>query len=315
MKSSSKFVPAEIVSSTSAWSPHSLKPEDNTADQLARAEEILAIFNGQISGQDHQIPHVKDSYIPSAVAPAYDAWAPEEINWTPAFLTETWSDWTNLVENKPIVSEQSKPEPQPVKPSPEEESAAILADARKQAEEIILEAQKNADEIIQQAQDEIRQAKEDGYQQSWDKAQADSITTLQAAHEIVTELTHWRDEMIANSENSMLGMLRDIARFMFGDGVKLDEMGIQMNLSRILENAKSLGNVRIFLNPGDAIRLDPGWKEYQSMLSGNKVVIVPSENIKPGGCFVQGDTGSIDARVEAQLDAVLGVLNPNSEVD
>jgi flagellar biosynthesis/type III secretory pathway protein FliH len=102
---------------------------------------------------------------------------------------------------------------------------------------------------------------------------------------------------------------------MFGDGVKLDEMALQMNLNRVLENAKSLGNVRIFLNPSDAIRLDPSWKDYQGMLTGNKVIIVPSEGIKPGGCFVQGETGSIDARVEAQMTNALGVFDQTYEVD
>ncbi len=160
----------------------------------------------------------------------------------------------------------------------------------------------------------MRRSVEEGYQQGWQASQADAASIIQSAHEVVSELIRWREDMLARSETTLISMIRDIARFMFGDGVKLDELGLQMNLSRVLENAKSLGDVRIFLNPADAIRLDPAWKEYQSMLSGNKVIIVPSESIKPGGCFVQGETGSIDARVEAQLENALGVFDQTVEV-
>lgn len=315
MKSSSnRYIAAEDLSDASTWIPGGFESEEKLA-QDPRIEEILAIFNGQFPGAETSTIKGTGSFIPSGGIRTFQGWNPEEINWVAPFQTKVWNTWEEFNRPQFTGDPAQAAESTDHLPNPEEEMIEMLASARIRAEEIILEAQSSAEEAIQQAQDEIRKSIEDGYQQGRKAAQAEAVSILQAAHQIVAELTRWREEMLANSESSMLAMIRDIARFMFGDGVKLDEMGLQMNLSRILENAKSLGDVRIFINPGDAIRLDPAWKEYQSMLTGNKVIIVPSDSIKPGGCFVQGETGSIDARVEAQLGAVMGVLSSSGEVD
>lgn len=315
MKSSSKkYIPAKELSNISAWSPEGLVQEEYCPED-PRIAEILAIFNGQFPGAALSPAYKNSSFIPSEQTQTFDLWNPEEIDWTPPFQTVSWGDWEEV--SQPVSTVKARPEntTHDLNLNPEEEMAEMLATARAHAEEIILEAQKSAEEAAQQAEDEIQKSIEEGYQQGWDKAQEEAKSVLQAAHHVVVELTRWREEMLANSESAMLAIIRDIARFMFGDGVKLDELGLQMNLSRILENAKSLGDVRIFINPNDAIRLDPAWKEYQSMLTGNKVIIVPSESIKPGGCFVQGETGSIDARVEAQLEAAMGIFNSEGEAE
>jgi flagellar biosynthesis/type III secretory pathway protein FliH len=45
------------------------------------------------------------------------------------------------------------------------------------------------------------------------------------------------------------------------------------------------------------------------LITGNKVRVVPSEKILPGGCFVKGGTGAVDARVETQLASVLNTID------
>jgi flagellar biosynthesis/type III secretory pathway protein FliH len=76
-----------------------------------------------------------------------------------------------------------------------------------------------------------------------------------------------------------------------------------------MENSQRLGDLNIFLNPRDANLLDPSWKEYQSLISGNKVRMIASEKITPGGCIVKGITGMVDGRVETQLTAILNTFD------
>jgi flagellar biosynthesis/type III secretory pathway protein FliH len=314
MKSFSKFVPSEHVQSFETWDPKSLEFEDKETSN-AKVQEILAIFNGPLAGQSAQHHPGHSNYIKAdASVQSFDAWNPEEISWVPPFPMNRW-EWEEIAPSEAPDVHKAETEPKQPALNPDEEIAVILASARAQAEEIILNAQKHAEEALQEAQEDILRTKQEGYDQGWQQAKTEAATVLQAAQQVVVELSQWREEMLAKSENTVITIIRDVARFMFGEGVKLDETGLQMNLGRVLENAKSLGDVRIFLNPSDALRLDPAWKEYQSMLSGNKVVIVPSDGIKPGGCFVQGETGSIDARVEAQLDTVLGVFNQELEAE
>jgi len=75
-----------------------------------------------------------------------------------------------------------------------------------------------------------------------------------------------------------------------------------------MENAQGLGDLNIFLNPRDAKLLDPSWSEYQLLISGNKIKIIPSEEITPGGCTVKGSTGMVDGRVETQLAAIMNTF-------
>jgi flagellar biosynthesis/type III secretory pathway protein FliH len=311
MKSYSKFVPSEFLDTFEDWAPSTFVSEEKQVSD-PKVEEILAIFNGLISGKDPHRPTGSQSLIQAEVSYPVSSWMPEEISWVPPFNSDEWPTWNEQKIGEPVASVNKEPDPR--LPSPEEERAATLAAAHSRADEILAAAQQKADKIILEAQEEMRRSVEEGYQHGFQTSQTDAETVIHAAHEVVSELIRWREDMLARSEITVVSMIRDIARFMFGDGVKLDELGLQMNLSRVLENAKSLGDVRIFLNPGDAIRLDPAWKEYQTMLSGNKVIIVPSEGVKPGGCFVQGETGSIDARVEAQLETALGVFDQTIEV-
>jgi len=82
-----------------------------------------------------------------------------------------------------------------------------------------------------------------------------------------------------------------------------------------MESAQGLGDLNVFLNPRDARLLDPSWSEYQLLITGDKVKVIPSEKITPGGCFVKGSMGAVDARVETQLAAVIKSLEENKDIN
>ena len=194
-----------------------------------------------------------------------------------------------------------------------EEALGVLANARTRAEELIFSAQQTRDNLLDQAQSEIELATAQGYQQGWEKAQAEAASLLAAVQQMSAEVQAWREKTIASSEPEVLAMIRQMAVVLFGDGVVLDDAALQANLGRIMEQTKSLGNLRIYLNPADANRLEPAWKETQSLVLGSSFKIITSDEIKPGGCFIDGESGSLDARVETQLEAVLGVFDQTNE--
>jgi flagellar assembly protein FliH len=185
--------------------------------------------------------------------------------------------------------------------------------AREQADEIILDAQKTADNLLAQAQDEIDHQKKEATRQGLDEAHREIESTLQASHALVTEVQAWQKELMAQGEQILVEMVKEISQTMFGEGAKLDANALQVNLNRVMESAQGLGDLNVFLNPRDARLLDPSWSEYQLLITGDKVKVIPSENITPGGCFVKGSMGSVDARVETQLAAVIKSLEENKE--
>jgi flagellar biosynthesis/type III secretory pathway protein FliH len=50
------------------------------------------------------------------------------------------------------------------------------------------------------------------------------------------------------------------------------------------------------------------------LVSGGQAKIVPSDNITRGGCYVKGNMGIVDGRVETQLDAFLQTFDEVSNL-
>ena len=51
------------------------------------------------------------------------------------------------------------------------------------------------------------------------------------------------------------------------------------------------------------------------LILGEQVKIVPSGNVLPGGCLVKGNIGTVDARVETQLNAILKTFDDPDSSD
>jgi flagellar biosynthesis/type III secretory pathway protein FliH len=308
-----------------SWIPSDLGVETVDISLDIQKEKMLTLFRAETLGRTTKKEVGINSVLHSGEAcQNYAPWLPGKIDSQPAKIRKV--EWAFLepvkedIEITPAESNNAKPEvlAEVAPPVPqrdiEKEISLLLDQARLQAEEIILAAQAEADNVLLQAEEEIEEQKKAGYQQSWDKACAEVESTLKATHGLVEEVSAWKTDLMTQGEHILVDMLREMAQKMFGEGVELDTNALQLNLNHVMENAHGLGNLNIFLNPRDAKIMDPAWSEYQMLVSGGKVKIIPSGQITRGGCFVKGDMGVVDGRVETQLSAVLKVFNQNTEV-
>jgi flagellar biosynthesis/type III secretory pathway protein FliH len=177
----------------------------------------------------------------------------------------------------------------------------MLRRAEARAQEIIAEGQRQAEEIRAEAQlkanDLYRQAYADGQA----AANAEAQAMLQAARTIVDEVQTWKEAMFEQGEMMMLRLVIEIAQTIFGDGLPLDPDTLGQTFSRALNQAKSLGNLRVYVHPEDAAVLSAHWNKLQSSIGGQQIDLVPSDVIKRGGCYIDGQFGTVDARVETQF--------------
>jgi len=134
-------------------------------------------------------------------------------------------------------------------------------------------------------------------------------TLVETSQNIILQLQDWKDEMEQASEATILEMVKEIARTLFGHGFALEQEALQQAFHHVLENARSLGDLRIYVNPEDARNLDAYWREFQTNFTGHQVQILSTDAITRGGCFVQGEMGSVDARIETQMAAIMDTLN------
>jgi flagellar assembly protein FliH len=205
-----------------------------------------------------------------------------------------------------------------------------VRDAQDQAEMIHQEAVRKAEEIVRQAEaqggetllrseicaaDLVRQA-EDRAAEITQQAQAAGLTAaktettelLQTAMGIVDEVNAWREKQFAHGEMMMLRLVIEIAQSIFGEGLPLDPETLGQAFSRAMTQAKTLGDLRIYVHPVDAAVLGDYWPQRQTALSGQRVELVPSDIIKRGGCFLEGQFGQVDARVDTQFHLVKDTL-------
>lgn len=208
--------------------------------------------------------------------------------------------------------------PRPEKPIAEWQPAIRYntpANASDVATQIITDAQRQADEIIHAAEQGAKSVQEQAYQDGWNAALIEMNQHFSTAKSLISETIAWRDELLAQSEPMILELVNVISQKLFGEGFVLDRDTLQQTFNRVLENARSLGDLRVYVNPQDAVELGPYWRELQESITTHRIEIVPSNSISRGGCYVNGQWGSADGRIETQLKAIMQTLTPETDTE
>jgi len=180
--------------------------------------------------------------------------------------------------------------------------------------ELITNAHREAETIIKNAQQEAKGIQEQAYQDGWNNAMGEIKCHMDTASTLVREISSWRDNLMAQSEQIILELVRSIAQKMFGEGFELDKETLQVTFNKVLENARTLGNLRVYVNPEDASSLGPYWREFQESITSHTIEIIPTNSIARGGCYVNGQWGSADGRIETQLKAILDTFDSETEI-
>ena len=199
------------------------------------------------------------------------------------------------VELKSNLPPPSADGPDGPQPDNEAQQATLLAVA--QGQQILRQAREQAAETTIQARQEGLAA-----------AEAEAGQLLLSAKGVLDEVQTWRETMLAGSEQAALNLVAAIARIIFGESLALDAGALKSAFARALAEAKPLGDLRIHVHPDDTDLLDPHWPQQQSAQIGQRLELVPDPAVRRGGCLVEGQYGSVDARVETQMQVALDAV-------
>ncbi len=194
------------------------------------------------------------------------------------------------------------------------EVAALLKQTQAETQNLLAQARLQAAAKVDDAhvQNEMLQA---AFQEKLAQQQEQVTEHLNTARSIAGEARAWRDNLYAQGETTMLQLVIRIGQTLFGDGFALDPTTLGRAFARALAEGHMLGALRIYVNPADAAQLSPYWLEQQAAISGQKIELAPSDSIKRGGCYIDGQFGAVDALVESQFQAVRETLMANMPVD
>lgn len=183
-----------------------------------------------------------------------------------------------------------------------------VLDAQGRAQQIIDEAKElaakiraEAEEVLSQVKVEMERSKEEGFEAGRDEG-------LGQATERLVQLETIKEKFYESAEPQVIQLVMTIAEKVIGKIVHENTDAIKSIVKQALESA--IGEkIVVRLNPEDHKGILANEAEYREMLDKTKrIYFKEDESITQGGCVVETEVGTIDARLETQLKAIRKAL-------
>jgi len=170
--------------------------------------------------------------------------------------------------------------------------------AMSSAEKILAEARENARELLDKAKADAAGIREEARRAGYEEG----LTQLtQTIHDAKTQY----GRMLNNSEQEMLKLSLKIAERIIGRCVEVEPHMMLEIIHKAIESLKYQKEIRIRVNPEDLGYPKDNKMELYTMLGESKEIeIVEDLLVGRGGCIIDTEIGTIDARLETQLRVV-----------
>ncbi|ANA39337.1 FliH/SctL family protein [Geobacter anodireducens] len=179
---------------------------------------------------------------------------------------------------------EEEPEPAPVVPFDLEGKVVLAED----------ELQSRVDEVFRNGMDEGRRQAERGL-----------ANVFKSLRDGVAALTGLRSRVMKESEEDLLRLAVMIARKIVQREVAQDPQVLAAIVAAAVGGCTERDRVVVRLNPDDYAQVSVNRQAFlEGLGEESAITLAPDETIGPGGCLVETATGTVDARIEAQLDEI-----------
>jgi flagellar assembly protein FliH len=200
--------------------------------------------------------------------------------------------------------------------------APALASAGVQAEALKLAVQransaehelaKLRDELDQRRQEAAERGFREGYQKGLKQAETESAGDHAAVTELLESLTRVRESLIVDCEDELLAIAHGAVLRLLGDRLASEE-GVLAAVRQVVAEATGQQQLTVRVSPRDFALLQSRRVELKAESGSNGLDLVADPRVELGGCLVESPTGTLDGRLEVQLqrlrEALLGVRN------
>ena len=183
-----------------------------------------------------------------------------------------------------------------------EESERRLETSNFEAEKVMLEAEKKVSEI---EHDAYMKGHEAGREEGYKEGQAEVLRLIDRLSTIVSTAVDIRDDLIKSSEKLMTEMILMISRKVIKDEIVERREIVINNIREALKRVKDRDRIDIKVNFADLDMTTAHKDELIKMMESlKKINIYEDSRIERGGCIIETDVGTIDARISSQLDSI-----------
>lgn len=171
-----------------------------------------------------------------------------------------------------------------------ESAGVVLARAEEAAAEIVARAQREAASLREAARQEGRIAAQEEALEALGRARAE-YARLQSV-----------------SEADMLELAFGIARRVIGRVVELDPQIVAEIVRANLEHVRGRTRIVVVVHPDDLPALERRRAQFVAQVEGAAIYFDADVSVARGGCFIETESGRIDARLDVQLEAMRKAL-------
>ncbi len=189
-----------------------------------------------------------------------------------------------------------------IKQKADDESKSVIEKAKLEAKNIESEIQDKETQIL-------NDARKRGYQDGWDegiKKGTDEVKRLIERVQIILDnAIQKRNEIFVETEQQIVGLVLLIAKKVIKVISENQKNVVINNVIQALRKLKSRGEVAIRVNLADLELTSQHKRDFIEMVEGIKSIkILEDSTVDRGGCIIDTDFGSIDARISSQLHEI-----------
>lgn len=193
-------------------------------------------------------------------------------------------------------------EAQEIKQKAEDHAEEILSKAKEAAKQI-------ENEIADKEQKILTDARRRGYQDGWEegvkKGEDEVKRLIERIHVVLNATIEKRNEVFIETEQQIIGLVLLIAKKVIKVISDNQKNVVINNVVQALRKLKSRGEVAIRVNLADLELTSQHKRDFIEMVEGVKSIkILEDSTVDRGGCIIETDFGSLDARISSQLHEI-----------
>lgn len=194
-----------------------------------------------------------------------------------------------------------------------EKAKKIIEEAEDKAKELALQKEQEVNEKISRQEEEFKKqitelkekAYQEGYEAGYASGRAEVERLIKRLHTIIEGAIDKRDKIISDAEEQIIRIILLIARKVVKAISEEQKEVVIENIKAALEKIKGKTEVVIRVNTEDLEMATEHKDELMQMFEQLKhVVILEDTRVDKGGCIIETDFGSVDARIATQLNEI-----------
>jgi flagellar assembly protein FliH len=184
----------------------------------------------------------------------------------------------------------------------EEDSKVIIDTARTDAKKIESEIRDKETEILNEAR---KRGYKDGWEEGIAKGDEEVKRLIERVQVVLNSAIQKRNEIFIETEQQIIGLVLLVAKKVIKVISENQKNVVINNVIQALRKLKSRGEVAIRVNLADLELTTQHKRDFVEMVEGVKSIkILEDSTVDRGGCIIDTDFGSIDARISSQLNEI-----------